>query len=374
MIFKIKSSSNTVKNSIFFLNNFELVRSGFSFILIYVLSLSAFNLYAKDEREVMETSLSSSVKTYKLNSLEEVNQSLDVQNQQLVKMLNNAKDVLYFEAGLPKAKPSKYCNEIWQALKTQDSFDIPQPVMLASNESEKEILFNYLRAYAQNNFNRFLSQKGNLNPKTYRDRHGQVWWYGPYYKTSKDKLNILNDLPVKFDKSWSSNPFSVLGTRGIFNENLTTHLLYLPLYPVKGYQAPVVFSLIKDQCTGCTGLSIGHRNVSVAGLLEPEFGNGEFFSHGAYEEALIKAEAKNSNKLIPPPPFLLMGLATLDHKLTFWQLSERVLEKPKQKPVTGYYNAGDDAKYFRHYMLDLFVAMQASKFSGTGSNCSVSFN
>ena len=299
-----------------------------------------------------------------IKSLDDVNTLLDIQNKQLQIIQRKAQDVLFFGSDdYPKDK-TNHCKQLWKFLETHDRFDIPQPIMIARTETEKENLFNSLYSSGESNFNRYMSQVKKPTSKA--------------YKTVRAKSRYdSKELPKKFEESWASNPFSVIGAKGLFDEKLTIHLLYFLPTSFVGYQHPVVVSLFKDQCEGCTSLSIGLRSVFIDGLLYPEFGNGEMFTQSAYPDALAQAELHSQTKLIPSAPYLLIGMGVFNRQLIIWHVQEKTWEEPKnENNALFYYKSGDAGKYFRRYVFSFSVLTNPSSSAhyGSGDACSVRFN
>lgn len=312
-----------------------------------------------------------------ITSLEQVNSLLDIQNKQLQTIQKNAHDVLFFSNGLPEDKTG-YCKKFWHALETQSTFDIPKPAAFASSAAEKDSLFKTLHQYAENNFKHYLLQSGKLTPDKYTDVEGNVRGLGPFVKSNLKGLpSKLKELPNKFKNFWQKDNYSYgfFDKRGLIDQSLATHLLYLTPYPVAGYTYPLVLTLVKDRCEQCTGLSMELRAIQVDGLPIPEFKPGEYFSQRAYSAALSLYEANSQIKLSPDESFLLMGMGTFRGEFIFWTLQKQQWEKfvGVGGDAEGYYKPGDTKQYFRNYAVDI-TPLSDHGYTGPNYACSVWFN
>lgn len=306
-------------------------------------------------------------------SLEEIQQLLDVQINQLKEWQKNARNVLFFESDYldqPKKIGNGLCGQFWDALKAQGSFDIPKPIVLAVSAEEKEKLLASLHAFAKNNFERYVSQDGKLNPDTYTDRYGT----GPLGPFIKGNFNNPKDLPKKFAAAWQNKMANGFFDKyDLLDQNLAAHILYMQPYPVAGYVRPLVISLIKDQCDQCTGLSMGKRIVAVDGLPQPELGPAALVSQASYAETEAKAEKLGTGP--PIGPFLLMGMGMFNGRPMFWILSQDTLtaDTPMGEKI-GHYSGGDGKLYFRKYQLNI-GPMDSLGYDAPGAGaCFVRFN
>ena len=285
----------------------------------------------------------------KIDTLEEVNQLMSLQNKRLRDMQRNAKNVR-FSYSSPKNKNDEnvvnYCARLWDALGTQDNFEIPKPVMFAHSDIENDKLFKMVYSYAKNNFNLYVSQSGRLAPSQYTNIAGNVVDLAPSQRWFKD-------LPRIFAMDWQPNAYAygflslrILDAKNVnerwlshFDKSLSTHLLYLPLYPVSGYTHPVVITLFKDQCDGCVGFSMAIRSVEVDGT---KSGVGESFSNFLFRTKLEKSLDIHVESLSVPTPFgstiingdtLLggYGIGMFKDQFIAWRLGAQEVRTLKEK-------------------------------------------
>ncbi len=285
----------------------------------------------------------------KIDTLEEVNQLMSIQNKRLKDMQKKAKNVR-FSYSPPKNKNDEnvanYCARFWDALKTQDNFGIPKPVMFAHTDIERDKLFRAVYSNAKNNFNLYVSQSGRLTPSQYTNIAGNVVDLAPSQRWFKD-------LPRIFAMDWQPNAYAygflnsrILNAKNIderwlshFDKNLSTHLLYLPFYPVSGYTHPVVITLFKDQCDGCAGFSMAIRSVKVDGT---KSGVGESFSNFLFRtklENLLDIHVESLNVSTPFGSTIIggdtllggYGIGMFKDQFIAWRLGVQEVRTLKEK-------------------------------------------
>lgn len=311
-----------------------------------------------------------------IQSFEEASGLLESQNQQLKVRQKNARDMLFLKWDGQEDKTG-YCKRFWQALEIQDRFAIPKPLMFASSPEEKQKLFDKVYGYAKSNFNQYLAQNGKLSPDTFTDVEGDIKRLNPYIINDHLNYRKVNDpkyLPENFNKIWAFNKdtHSFSYNSGLINSFIQKHelidsaisvrLLYLMPYPVSGYTHPLVVTLVKDQCTPCTGLSLGISSIAVNGLS----GTSTYLSQPAYVEAIRRYEDEDTG-ILPGTPFKLAGIGLFTDEFIFWELHEETHEEFKSGGIV--FDHDEYYRNFRRYVVDVFPISE-----GTAPACSVQFN
>jgi len=329
-----------------------------------------------------------------IDSFEAVSQLMEQQILQLKIRQKNAKDVLFSKSGWVRPSASDpnpdqsaqnkvnfvgldYCKRIWKTLDTQETFPIPKPQLFVKSTAEKQQLFDTVYQYATQNFNRYMEQNGNLTPKDYVDIWGRVEPLDTYYANGT-KQPALKDLPEKFKSSWQGQikERSVSGEyQQMIDENIAVQMLYMSPYPVSGFVRPITFILGRDQCTSCTGLSIGVSQVTPNGRFIDDV---PALSQRAYLDVLLKYGINNPEGLPAPEgsgSFINMGIAMIAGEFIYWQLREEIFDKQlaeKDDP----YSKGDHYSYtrdFRRYILWIRAINDPSP-TNLNSVCEVKFN
>ena len=329
-----------------------------------------------------------------IDSFEAASQLMAEQIQQLKIRQKKARDVLFTTSGWvrpsasnPNPSPDderkvnaaglEYCHRLWETLETQETFPIPQPQLFAKSPAEKQQLFDTVYQYATQNFNRYMEQNGNLMPQEYVD----IWGHVLPIDTDQAiwiKQPALKDLPEKFKSNWQGQikERSVSGEyQQMIDEDIAVQMLYMPPYPVSGFVRPITFILGRDQCTPCTGLSIGISQVTPNGRFIDDV---PALSQHAYWDVLLKYGI-NKPEGLPAPEgsgsYINMGIAMVAGEFIYWQLREEIFDKQlaeKDDP----YNAGKHYSYirdFRRYTLWIRAINDPSP-TNLNSVCEVKFN
>jgi hypothetical protein len=307
-----------------------------------------------------------------LSSLDGVQNLIKLQTKKLQEMQKHAHDVLFFNKSTPKNGVG-FCGQFWHSLQTQDVFEIPKPTMLAASQQEKEEMFKALQNFAKDNFDRYISQGGKLTPNEYTDAEGRTWRLGPF---AKGKTNNPKDLPAKFEIAWQNNAdkHGYFDKDDLFDQNLSTHILYLQTYPIAGYVRPLIVTFSRDQCEKCTGISLGIHIVAVDGLIQPDWMKGRYLSQASYARAQTQSTARNTS--MPTGPFLLMGIGIFNSRLIFWTLKKQTYVEPSPREMAegvGFYKSGDANTYFRNYEIDV-LSLDEPRYEGVNHLCNINFN
>lgn len=299
--------------------------------------------------------------------MEEVQQLFGWQRQKLRDFQQRARDVVYLGRGFP-TDDTGFCGRFWKALATGQVQNVPSPAVVAQRPDEKEKLSETLHDLAKGNFNRFLSQGGKLSPDKYIDIDGSPWRLGPLTKKGAD---IMKDLPPRFNRAWQRD--GLLDQDELLDSS-STHLMYQQPFPIPGYVRPLLITLARDRCDGCTGLSMGIRFITVDGLPNPEWSRGKYPSASRYSDAEKQAERRRDLK--PAGPYVLLGLAGFDDRLIFWSLKQQSRVEPSAREIAEdvhYINPGDLKLYLRNFELDVAL-LDEPGYRAIHTVCSIGFN
>ena len=321
-----------------------------------------------------------------VDSFEAVSQVMEQQILQLKIRQKKARDVLFSTFGWVRPSASDlnpdqsaqnkvnsvgldYCNRIWKTLDTQETFPVPKPQLFAKSTAEKQQLFDTVYQYATQNFNRYMELNGNLLPKNYVDIWGRDFTIDTYH-ANWIKQHALKDLPELFKSSWQGQikERSVSGEyQQMIDENIAVQMLYMPPYPVSGFVRPITFILGRDQCTPCTGLSIGVSQIEPNGRFSDDV---PALSQHAYLDVLLKYGINNTESLPSREvsgSYLNMGIAIVAGEFIYWQLREEIFDKQLAEKEEPY------SRDFRRYTLWI-RAINAPSPTNVDSLCEVKFN